>query len=596
MCGIAGVWDPNKGDSELIPIIRQMNAHLSHRGPDASDFLKISDRLFLGHTRLSIIDLNKSAGQPMSYENRFYITYNGEIFNYLELRNELISKGHVFRTYSDTEVLLAAYAEWKEQMLPKLNGMWAFCIYDGNKNQFFFSRDRYGIKPFYYYEQKGKIYFASEIKCLRRTMQLNEYQPEVLENILAGKMNYASDARTYIKDVYQLPAAHYATYDPSNGMQVSRYYELTSTRTSLSKTEQVEHYLELFLDSVGLRMRSDVPVATCLSGGLDSSSIVSALNHLEKEASFSSNSHKCYTATFSNSRIDESQFAKELASSFSLEHKLISNEVPDPDEIISAARAMDGPMHSLAFYPIWKLFRTISEDGVKVTLDGQGPDEALGGYLGKGLVESGITSAAIDRNFLRITDVLRTTRFLSKRNPTMRHWFTYRYFLGLAKKHWGRLEMDKKQFLNKYLLQQVTYSPLPVILQQYDRCSMAHGVECRMPFMDFRLMEYSQQISESLTYGSRQYKRILRESMKGIIPEKIRMRQDKIGFNAPVNEWLGSELKEWILDIMRSQTFIENSYFDGKKESKDFEESLQEGLSWGEAWRVWPKINLVIYD
>ena len=604
MCGIAGIWGRVEEAPENASLASSMIKAIAHRGPDFLTTKEVRDGLFLSHARLSIIDLSSEANQPMMYRNRYSIVYNGEIFNYVELKSQLESLGHDFNTQSDTEVVLASYAQWGADAFEKFNGMWAFCIYDKSENKIILSRDRFGIKPLYYKVVEGSLFFASEMKSLLSENGSIEYETKILEDILNGKMDHGSSESTYLKNVYSLPSGSFFEWRLGEQIDIKKWYRLQKRVIHKKAKDNVEEFKELFLDSMRLRLRSDVVVGTCLSGGLDSSAVVSTLHTAETQGLIGSSSfnHVAYHASFPNSAIDERRFAKSLCDDMGIELAVTEIKSPTPEEIEKAALSTDGPMHALAFFPIWKLYSDISKQGVKVTLDGQGPDEMLGGYITPNLFSAATKSAFGNLSLSRLRDIHSTIGSLSEENPAFSSWadnFVYkksREFFGA----WRRGSVSREQLkhsFDDYLLEQFFVSPLPAILHQYDRCSMAHGVECRMPFMDYRLVEFAFSLSDEYKVSRGTYKWILREAMKGIVPENLRLRNSKIGFNAPFNEWMQTSLKEWTLDKIVSKNFTESNHFDGQPIRKSIEQKvLSQSVSWQDAWTLWPKLHVALIE
>lgn len=615
MCGIAGVFSHHHPVQEAISGI--FDAALTHRGPDGSGHWFNSDHsLLLHHRRLSILDLDISAAQPMTdTSSRYTIVFNGEIFNFLELRKELISKGHSFRTESDTEVVLAAFREWGEAMMPRFNGMWALAIYDSETKHLFCARDRYGIKPFYYTYDKDQFAFASEVQALHKFLGTTA-RPDaaVLANLSVAGFQHHGTTRTYLEQVHSLPGGYSLLLTPA-GISVKKWYDLRLREVPRTLELQAEELRSLLIDSCQLRLRSDVPVATCLSGGLDSGSITAILksHDASKEQRFDHYTHQSFLASFPGALIDERKEAEQLASTLGNSLSVIDIVAPTPAELVAAMSACDGPMHALAFYPIWKLYGYIRSNGIKVTLDGQGPDEMLGGYRP---VHSGLLAAIQRRNPKWLKDIYNTYSSQGESEHYSSRAFVKHASVHVVKEILKKAMKGKslkvieenippglvpvrneelfKNALDAHLYSQFFYNPLPAILNQFDRCSMAHGVECRMPFMDYRLVEFIFSLPPESKVSGGYTKRILRESVRGILPDTTRLNKRKIGFNAPVVEWFRGPLKEFMLDIMHSQSFQQCSFFDGRKILKDYTDFLTEpSPQFDEAFRFWPSVHIV---
>ena len=307
-------------------------------------WLDNSTGLALGHRRLSIIDLSEAGKQPMSYGNdRYWITYNGEIYNYVELRIELEKKGHTFKTKTDTEVILASFAEWGAESVAKFNGMWAFAIYDSSKKQLFLSRDRYGIKPLYYYRAPSLFAFASEVKSLHGMLgHSHELNKAVLRNIAAGSFLNHGTEYTYLQNVFSLPAGFNA-FVSFDGLRKTEWYVLRKVAVPSALKEQSLALMELLTDACSLRLRSDVPVATCLSGGLDSGSITATIKEIIDNIVITNTyTHRAFCAAFPGSPIDESKAAQKLADQFGSKLDIVLINPPSADELEAAMAACDG--------------------------------------------------------------------------------------------------------------------------------------------------------------------------------------------------------------------------------------------------------------
>jgi asparagine synthase (glutamine-hydrolysing) len=593
MCGIAGIIQESGApvsDSESSLLV---NA-LVHRGPDGHGVWFSNDRsAALVHTRLSVLDLSESGSQPMrSNDGRYVIAYNGEIYNFLELRGILSGLGSEFVTDTDTEVILEAWKQWGQGMLAHFNGMWAFAIHDTREDEWFLARDRYGVKPLYYHEQAGRIAFASEIQALQ---QLDSGRfapnPDFLSRFLQYDVQCFGTEDTWLSGIKALPAGHYLTWKRGR-ISVHQWYWLEPTEVPRRFSDQVERFRELLIDACRLRLRSDVPVATCLSGGLDSGSIVSVLGRAfgtdAGKGRSSQFSHRSFNAAFPGSSLDESADARAIAAKAGMSLDSFEMICPSPEELESALASCDGPMPTLAFFPIWRLYRHIKQSGITVTLDGQGADEMLGGYyLGESALRGGWQSGRL----LWMRDLARTYSAIHPEAPMwMRSaWSEWRRITATACEHtvknpaknalafFGAYDLKRTKPLRRpelpahvrsgypgarnelatALFRQFFIAPLPFLHHQYDRCSMASGVECRMPFMDFRLVEYVFSLPLPSRIGHGFTKRILRESMRGILPEHVRTNRTKTGFNAPFSDWFNGPLREWAGDLRHTPEFAE---------------------------------------
>jgi len=612
MCGIAGIVDKKSRPVDAADTDK-LNQSLRHRGPDGDGCWFSNDRsVALVHRRLSILDLSDAASQPMhSQDGRHVIVYNGEIYNFLEVREKLVKKGHDFKTESDTEVLLAAYSEWKEDLTHHLNGMWVFAIYDRQEKSLFISRDRFGVKPLYYFNDESQFIFASEIqaiqKVLGRKALLND---DVLNDLARSIPTFHGTKETYLKNVFSLPGGYNLSLHAGR-IEINKWYDLQKTDVPATLKEQSTEFLRLLTDACKIRLRSDVPVATCLSGGVDSGSITSLIHSFNLDASekrFNHYSHESFLASFPGSQIDERIAAESLSRNIGNHLNILDVNPPTADQLEEAMSACDGPMHSLAFYPIWLLYKFIREHGIKVTLDGQGPDEMLGGYrpLQEGLRASWqakdfpwmkeiydayrlqgesaqFSSKEYARNEVKEFIKNRLKKVIGYKSPPVTH----------SKTSPVRNENNFSNALEESLYRQFFYNPLPSILNQYDRCSMASGVECRMPFMDFRLVEFVFSLPTKSKVGKGFTKLILRESMKGILPEQTRTNRVKIGFNAPMAEWIQGTLKPFMADIIYSKEFESSPYFDAAKLRVSFKEYFEKNnSSFMDAYYLYPAVHL----
>lgn len=609
MCGVAGYicWDQPVDKSNLKTMIQG----LIHRGPDSQNYWISNDQhIGLIHTRLSILDLSAGGAQPMhAYDAR--IVFNGEIYNFIEIKEELKNKGYLFITGSDTEVVLVAYREWGLEMLNKFNGMWAFAIYDHLKNTILLSRDRYGVKPLYYYQKNNTIIFASEVNVIHKLLGFSHpLNPNVLNDILGANFINHGTEETYLQDVKVLPAGYCIEFSPDSLIK-NKWYELKSINVPLSYKDCAKELKELIFDSCKIRLRSDVPVATCLSGGVDSgiiTSFISKLNH--NDSRFNKYSHQSFCASFPNTPLDEASAAAFLAREVGSEFHVLNVTCPSIELLEESLLSCDGPMHSLAFFPIWSLYKFIKNSGITVTLDGQGPDEMLGGY---NPLEDALKAAIELKKPGWFFDLFNTYAAQGENKQSSARIFAFKTMLSVVKQQLNHgskhpqilqdltnglypvhLNVDSfKNKLDKRLYKYFFQSPLPGLLQQYDRCSMAHGVECRMPFMDYRIVEFIFSLPVEYKIGHGYTKRILREAADNILPDSLRLNKTKIGFNAPVVDWFTGPLRSWLLDQASSSSFINSTYFDGKQIKYNFENFVaQSKPSWNEGWRYWPYFHL----
>lgn len=596
MCGIAGIWSPNSDPSKIQGDIDTMISALSHRGPDGNGrkFLN-SMCLAFAHTRLSVLDTSTKGGQPMTYRDRYTITYNGEIFNFVELRTELESLGYQFYTDCDTEVLIAAYAEWGEKCQYKLNGMWAFAIWDSDEKRLFLSRDRYGIKPLYFTSGQSSFFaFASELCAFKK---LNGFEPLLSNNNICQYLTEPNEPEsqgiTIYSNIQQLKPGHCITLrnarDICEWRWWSQYEHLVDVPEEYNK--QVDIFSELLYDSCRLRLRSHVPIASALSGGLDSSSIYSILRSekfckLLPASKFTNDFHKAFFVSFPNSACDEREYVDEVLRFHEASADILSHTNKNLPELIKSTTLHFDSIYDTPIACITPLYEAISSAGYKVSLDGHGVDEMLFGYP-QMLMEL-CEAAKIQGNQEYANSVFSIWCDITHdpRSPTALS-VEKMPFLAKCRILLGRLR--KKIFhVNDYSLAEnyIGSDPippygydkqdaisgsyffkksLPSILRNFDRASMLHGVEIRMPFMDYRLVSYVFSLPTDSKLRNGFTKAILRDSVDGIVPDLVRLRKWKVGISSPLVEWfLQPSMREFICDEVGTQEFQESNLWNGK--------------------------------
>ncbi len=570
MCGIAGIiGGENLGDTRLLKL---MTGALSHRGPDGDGhWISPEGLVGLGHRRLAVIDLSDGGRQPMRYaDGRFTITYNGEIYNYIELRDELKARGYSFSTECDTEVLLALFAEEREDCLQFLDGMFAFAIWDREEHQLFCARDRFGEKPFYYSMQGDRLFFASEMKALWAAGLPREAKGAAIFNYLAhGDTFDPTDATaTFYEGIYKLPAAHYFIARPNEtDPKPIRYWDIDQANidTAIGEKETIERFRELLLQSVRRRLRSDVKVGSSLSGGLDSSVIVSAVAQLSRNENFSQST---FSARFPGFARDEGRFMQTMIDSVPNVHPLFvfptsSDLADDLDQLIYH---QEEPFGSSSIYAQFAVMRLAKENGTTVMLDGQGADELLAGYhyyfsdyfreirrgdksmyaseksafydLYRGQAVSsgpGIRSAFVDRLPPQLENNLRVAKDRVKHalSPLMSREF-YAEFQGRS----HRVNICKPKTLGESLARSTTGGALEELLRYADRNSMAHSREVRLPFLSHELAEFVFSLPAQFKIRGGVTKYVMRRAFSEDLPREIINRHDKIGYETPQQRWL----------------------------------------------------------
>jgi asparagine synthase (glutamine-hydrolysing) len=573
MCGIAGFYDPKISREESAGIIGSMLESIGHRGPDARVTWQ-DDALVLGHNRLSIIDLSEQANQPMVRDNLTLI-FNGEIYNYIEIRERLLKEGFTFSTQSDTEVILAAYRKWGDDCVKEFAGMWALVIWDHKEKRLFASRDRFGIKPFYYMQQGDRFYFGSEFKALKKSPVFNSEinLNQVSRGLQMGWTCYHDE--TYFEKIKALPAAHNLVYHYGK-VTVNRYWDIeTGKYAKLSFDEKKERFFNLFSESIRLHMRSDVPVASCLSGGLDSSAIVSLVQKLNPGSAY-----KTFSIYYEGKDdVDERPFIYDVIKKYpGVDPYYFS---PTEDDIQNSFhRALyhaDVPCTGSSFISQYFLMELISRHKIKVVLDGQGSDEYLAGYMHTfyRLIADDILSGKIS-NALKLTreinrnlgsDAVKTFAHFGKsllctmNDEQDLYGLEYKnYFPFMSKDARNMVFNLKKVNGNKtdnFLYHQIFATSLPSLLQYEDRNSMAFSIESRVPFLDHRLVEFSFGLKNEDKVNGTETKYILRKALSGILPKTIEERKDKKGFVTPgENKWLRGPLKHLIDDNFKVPDFL----------------------------------------
>lgn len=573
MCGIAGII--GAAPLEQRALIEPMLKRAAHRGPDGTG-VYCSEAVVLGHLRLAIVDLSDAGRQPMAWGERYVIAYNGEIYNHLELRDELEQAGYRFTSHSDTEVILAAYDRWGTACLERFNGMWAFALHDRVKGTVFLARDRFGIKPLYYWiGPRGHFALASEIK---QFTGLPGWGARLNGQRAYDQLNWGVTDHTHetlFERVYQVLPGHLAVLDLASAshwidearrrggeIALTRWYTLTPANFDGDFAAAAVRLRELLEDSVRLRLRADVSVGSCLSGGLDSSSIVCLMNR-ELERIGASYRQQTFSACSTIGKYDESSYIeKVVAQTGVMSHRTY----PSLDDLFPSLDAMtwhqDEPFGSTSIFAQWNVFALAREQGVKVMLDGQGADEQLAGY-----------HAFFAPRFASLFRSLRWLELLRdvKASKPL-HGYGERFALkqiaksllpkglkNLARRSFGAihnapswLSIDKlgaapgNPFIDggshdsmlEMSTEQLLRSNLPMLLHWEDRNSMAHGVEARLPFMDYRLVEFALGLPDDYKLSRGVTKRVMREGMRGVLPDEVRMRMDKMGFVTPEEVWL----------------------------------------------------------
>lgn len=600
MCGICGNYSYLEEQPDEVSL-RKMMYIMKHRGPD-DEGVFLDDHIALGFVRLSIIDLSDAGHQPMiSPDGRYVMAFNGEIYNYIELKKDLESKGHCFMSRTDSEVLLHAYLQWGEECLDRLNGMWAFVIYDKKEQRLFGARDRYGIKPLYYFNNYQEFVFGSDINSIVgvRNNHISIDDQSVADYLVFNRTDHST--HTFYKEVSKIPHGAKFIVD-KQGLRVSKWYNLQD-RVSLVEPS-VDRFKELFLDSLRLRMRSDVPVGVCLSGGLDSSSIVASLCEELGVQGLST-----FSAVYNKGEIgDESEFIN-LFNQFPLEmHRVYPTAESLYNDAEQFIEAIAEPIPSTSPYAQYKVME-LAKDHVVVTLDGQGADEYLAGYhyfYGYVFKEylKGVKLLNLTHEMIRYAKLHQSAyglmtlffyllpagiqaRIRKDRCPYISREFGAEYVAT------NRVTstLYKADDLRQSLLNHFEYK-LEHLLKWEDRNSMNFSLEARVPFLDYRLVEYGLSLQTDMVVKDGYTKYVLREAMKGVLPEKVRMRKDKVGFGTPQDMWFRTEIwKKRIHDTLHDSVL--DSYIDRSRAANLFKRHLSGEINISK--EIWKWYNLAIW-
>lgn len=573
MCGIAGIVSNKKKDN-LENMINGMLETIVHRGPDGSGKKFFDDKVALGHRRLAIIDLSEKGLQPMEWNKRYWITFNGEIYNYKELREQLIKeKNFSFESETDTEVILAAFAAWGEKCVNYFNGMWSFVIFDRNNQKMFCSRDRYGVKPFYYSMVDDYFVFGSEIKeILKISKGLIKANQKNLEAFLVNGL-LDTNNETMFEGIFQLEGGCNLWLDNKTlNYKIERWHHIEKIKSnSFGKKKNCEIFRKKLFLAIRLRLRSDVPIGSCLSGGLDSSAIVCIANSILKEEKDNVEQYTI-TSCFTDEKYDEQKYADAVTEKTgTISYKIY----PDIDkffkEIDKIVWHMDEPFISMSMFAQWNIFREAKRKGLKVMLDGQGADEQLAGYTSfyNALFYDLLKKGKVKRLFREIKGFKRI-RAESEKMSTVERVFSliarfmipgsllYKIRLRYNDKK-TELPFAKRMYFNDVIMSKNKlcdgknqqrfvygnmYTGMRALLHYEDRDSMAHSIEARVPFLDADLSEfiYSIPLEEKIEDGKT--KDILREALKDVLPESIYRRYSKLGFVTPQDAWI-NENKEF---------------------------------------------------
>jgi asparagine synthase (glutamine-hydrolysing) len=656
VCGIAGLFAFQAAPPQQARL-QAMGDIQSHRGPD-SDGLWISETSPVGfiHRRLSILDPSPAGHQPFQLDG-ISLTYNGEIYNFLELRSELEARGVVFTTDCDTEVLLRAYQQWGFGCLEKFNGMWAFALWDERQQHLFCSRDRFGVKPFYYTLKDGEFRFASEPKALvNDDPELRRPNPRAVGRFFTEGL-LDDEEETFFENIHPLPAAHYFVISRKGELKRLRYWSIDAQQSvpdallqasnrllgspsfhelrvnplnfdagpheTLFPSNQevnrdwftcVEAFQALFADSVRLRLRSDVPVGTCLSGGLDSTSIISIASN------YITHPMKSFSSIYHERGCDEGHFIDEVIKGCSTDAERVFPVAADLQEHFENLQwHQDEPSAGPGLFSQWMVMK-MAHGKVKVLLDGQGGDELLAGY--HPYFEDGLYTRVGQAPFGEVQEEAKAASALTGRDysktlsSARKHYLMPQWLRNLNKPKPGKIKptsymspefcraygqvdprraapsMNFPEKLNQRLYHDVTRTSIPCLLRYEDRSSMAFSLEARTPFLDYRLVEFAFAMPAVYKIYRDQTKRILRRSMAGIIPTAVLQRQDKMGYPTPAAQWFRSELKTWVDDILLGDSLKNTQHFVDSEVQKVWADHLSGA---DRTWEIWRFLSFAVW-
>ena len=641
MGGIVGAFSADR--REIGPdLLARMTGLLRHRGPDDEgyvfldsstgrcearagadtegvasiqcrrilDSMELWADLGLGHRRLAVVDPSPAGHQPMSSEDgTVWIVYDGEIYNHHELREELKSCGYMFRSETDTEVVLRSYERWGAECLRRFNGMWAFAVWDCRQRRLICSVDHFGIKPFYYYFDGRRFLFASEIKSLleARFVERRPNDQAVFDYLTVGIEGSAEE--TFFQGIRRLQGGHYLEFRPADSVvRLEPYYRLPHGQSisELADDEHAAQFYHLLKDSVRLRLASDVPVGTCLSGGIDSSSIVCIIDSLLRENPAGvpgiDGRQRIYSVRYHDRRYDEGVFIDQVVEKVAADaHSAWPTAEGLWRHLQDVVWHQDEPFSSTRSYAQWEVYRFARQSGVKVVLDGQGGDELLGGYdwffpilfsyLARSLqwrkmareyvwhtrMHRGLAaSTASQALYLLLPQTLQQWIFRVARRAGTRYidrdfasgFRLYHFREGAAGGAAANL-FEERQY------EAFTHSLLPGLLRHQDRSSLAHSLESRTPFLDVRVVEYAFAApwEQKIRNGTR--KVMLRSATKGIIPEGVAKRQDKMPFPAPQDTWVRELSRMGLIEILTSQSFRQRPYLNAREVERELKADQQ---------------------
>ena len=595
MCGLIALFAPGNKTASRVDTMREMLARIAHRGPDDEGVRHIAGQALFGHRRLAIIDLDHGSQPMLSSDGRYSLVFNGEIYNYVELREELIKHGVRFKTRSDTEVLLHMLICFKEAAIEKLNGMFAFVFHDSKDNTWIASRDHFGIKPLYYSTIKNELLFVSEIKAL---LAHPEFEPKRDEHSLHHYISFqfCLDERTLFENVFKIKPGHFLIGQGPKILQDRCYWNTKyHVNDDHNETYFQDELLSLLKDSLRLQIRSDVPLGGYLSGGIDSSLVCKLASEFLDEPM------PTFHGRFAEGpQYDESEYAKAMVDYAKCDYFEV---IPTADEFVSdipkLIEALDEPLAGPGLFPQYAVSK-LAKEHVTVVLGGQGGDEIFSGYARYlvGYLEQALKGAILEtqeegRHLVTLGSIVPNLTLLKQYTPLLKNFWgkglfeemDARYFHLIDRSqgmndilHPDRVDQfneeqlfadfqkvfnhpDTKSYINKMThFDQKTL--LPALLQIEDRVSMSVSLESRVPLLDRRIVELMTSMPPPMKFQNGRTKHILRKTVQHFLPDKILNRQDKMGFPVPLNEWMkGGTVRNFVADILLSRSSLERGVF-----------------------------------
>lgn len=645
MCGIAGIYKFNSSVS--LPELKKFTDSIQHRGPDGAGYeLLHNNTLGLGHRRLSVLDLSNAAKQPMSYaDGRYKMTFNGEIYNFIELRKELVSAGYEFKSDSDSEVILAAYDKWKGNCFLKFNGMWAIVIWDEKEKQLLLCRDRFGVKPLHYLFLPGKVFaFASETIAFKSLDGFErQFHEENLLRAMHAHNTIEASGETIFTNIRQVLPGHLMTLRSNGAPKQTQWWEISRHLPSVPSLfeSQKEEFKSLFADACKIRLRSDVPIASALSGGLDSTSVYCMLPHVTNNSNnerINDNWRTAFSITFPGSANDESAYIKKVLDQTKGKGIIIEPNTQNLAGELTKSTVMSDLISGTPLNCLTPVYKEMHRHGIVVSMDGHGADEYLYGYQSSviaSLINAYVTGDLQYATTLELTltemsasgaaDAIASTKKRAQNIQNLDKGLlpgvkrSLKKYLGSESNEFLFPEFKSNEFFTekiisakktpqifkasiaknnsgeKHLLEEFHYTDLPYNLRDFDRGAMQHQVEIRMPFMDYRLVTYSMALPQKAKLNNGYTKYVLREAMKGIIPDDIRTRRLKIGLSAPVADWFNGPLSTFLVDTIHSHKLNNNGFLNAEKIKIEVRERCKI-KSWdaGSASRIWPILNYLL--